>query len=116
VLLVLRCRGLLARCTYQSNCRTIKHMSVHDLSHIHRLAPSEDTVDMLRQLLALAESGECISAHVIWQDNRDKWHQSRCMIVSDIPKLIGLLHMQIVNLTTRSLTGESMMADDGKIV
>lgn len=91
-------------------------MSVHDLSHIHRLAPSEETVGMLRELLALAESGECISAHVIWQDNRDTWHQSRCMIVSDIPKLIGLLHMQIVNLTTRSLTGESMMADDGKMV
>ena len=91
-------------------------MIVHDVSHIHRLAPSLDTVDMLRQLLALAESGECISAHVIWQDNLDAWHQSRCMIVSDIPKLIGLLHMQIVNLTARSLTGESMMEDQSKMV
>lgn len=91
-------------------------MTVHDISHIHRLAPSSTTVDMLRQLLIKAEAGECIAAQIIWQDHRDVWHQSRDVMVSDITKLIGLLHMQIVNLTARALTGESMMADSDKVV
>lgn len=91
-------------------------MSAHDISHIHRLAPSPVTVDMLRQLLARAEAGECIAAHIIWQDHCDVWHQSRDVMVADIPRLIGLLHMQIVNLTARALTGEAMMADSDWVV
>lgn len=91
-------------------------MTVHDISHIHKLAPSATTVTMLKQLLAKAEAGECISVHIIWQDCSDVWHQSRDLMVSDIPKLIGLLHMQIVNLTARALTGESMIPDSDKVV
>lgn len=86
-------------------------MTVHDVSHIHKLAPSQGTVDVLRYLLEKAEAGECISAHIIWQDNKDVWRQTRDLYVSDIPKLIGLLHMQIVNLTAKVLTGESMTTE-----
>lgn len=90
-------------------------MTVHDVSHIHKLAPSQGAMRILRELLEKAEAGECISVHVIWQDNKDVWSQSRDMYISDIPRLIGLLHMQIVNLTARVLTGESMMAEQDKI-
>lgn len=91
-------------------------MAVEDVSHIHRLAPSPETIKVLEELLELARRGECVDVLVVWHDNRDVWRHVRSLVFRDLPRVIGVLEMCKTNLVTRALTGESMMNETDNLI